>query len=180
MNELSLCFNPTGSKTSREGWIAGTAVPTASAHLLKTEQFVTGVWDEGQVIFCWKYPPCRTSKLSFKQKLREAGANSSPQSTINAHLVARGRRPRQGLIEAVLCTWHMYTASAAQRVHIYLYISYREVFIYLWHVGWGADRLSSHRGGVWNATRILSIISLEILASPGEPAADQLCITVYH
>lgn len=88
--------------------------------------------------------------------------------------------PRQGLIEAVLCTWHMYTASAAQRVRIYLYISYREVFIYLWHAGWGADRLSSHRGGVWNATRILSIISLEILASPGEPAVDQLCITVYH
>lgn len=83
-------------------------------------------------------------------------------------------------MEAVLCTWHTFTASAAQWVHIYLYISYREIFIYLWHVGWGADRVSSHRGGVWNATQILSIIALEILARPGEPAVNQLCITVCH
>lgn len=80
----------------------------------------------------------------------------------------------------MLCTWHTLTASAAHWVHIYLYISYREIFIYLWHAGWGADRLSSHHGGVWNATRILSVIALEILASPGEPAVDQLCITVCH
>lgn len=62
-------------------------------------------------------------------------------------------------------------------MHIYKHLSNTQVFIYLWHVGWGADRLSSHHGRVWDATQILSIFFSGNLGKPGEPAVRQCQVT---
>lgn len=62
-------------------------------------------------------------------------------------------------------------------MHIYKHLSNTQVLIYLRHVGWGADRLSSHHGGVWDATQILSIFFSGNLGKPGEPAVRQCQVT---
>lgn len=95
--------------------------------------------------------------------------------SFNAQVVVRGgvtqARVNQGCAPGTY-TPHLQRCGC---VYIYLSLSHIQVFSYLWHAGWGADSLSSHHGGVWDATQILSIASLELLASPGEPAVNQRC-----